>query len=119
MARAVYDDALAVAGRERGGHTAHEVNPGAYAHLLARLHQLQCLVQKHLAGQTIIDNLDQPVGQGEAPPGSILLHADAATEGQLDDDAPAERIADVVVPEREVSLSAGDGESVISLSLVQ
>jgi hypothetical protein len=90
--------------------TAHEIDPGANAHLLAGLHHLEGLVQEHLARQAVVDHLDDAVREREAPAGGVLLHADAAAEGELDHDAAAERVGDVVVPEGEVALFLEKGE---------
>lgn len=87
--------------------TAHQINPGANAHLLARLHHLQRLVQQDFSRQGIIDHLDYPIGQGKAPPGGVFLHAYPAAEGQLDDDASSQRVGDILVPERQVALETG------------
>lgn len=87
--------------------TAHQVNPRADAHLLARLHHLEGLVQQHLAGKSVVNDFDNSVRQGEAPPGRVLLHADAAAEGQLENNASAKSIGNVVVPERKIALVGG------------
>jgi len=79
--------------------TAHEINPRADAHLLAGFHHFEGFIQEDLAGQGVVDHLDDAVGEGESPSGGVLLHADSAAEGELDDDAAAERVGDVVVPE--------------------
>ncbi len=91
--------------------TAHQVDPGADAHLLAGLHHLQGLVEEHLARQGLVNDLDDAVCQREASPRGVLLHADAAAEGQLDDDASPQRVRDVVVPEGEIALGAGTSAS--------
>lgn len=86
--------------------TAHQVNPRADAHLLARLHHLQGLVEQYFAGESVVDDFDDAVGERETPPGGVFLHADAATEGKLEYDAPAKGVGDVVVPKGEVALCA-------------
>ena len=79
--------------------TTHQVDPGADAHLLALLHHLQGLVEQNFAGKGVVYDFDIAVRRGEAPPGRVLFHADAATKGQLEDNATAQRVRDVVVPE--------------------
>ena len=84
--------------------TTHQVDPGADAHLLAGLHHLQCLVKQHFAGKGVVDDFDHSVCKGKPPPRGVFLHADTATEGELKDDATTKRIADIVIPKREVAL---------------
>lgn len=93
-------------GGKRGKVTAHEVNPRADAHLLALLHHLEGLVKEYFAGEGVVYDFDVAVGEGEAPPRGVFFHADAATEGQLEDDAASQGVGDVVVPERQIALRA-------------
>lgn len=91
-------------GAGQGGPTAHEVDPGADAHLLALLHHLESLVEEDFAGEGVVYDFDVAVSEREAPPRGIFLHGDAPAEGQFDDDAAAESVRDVVVPEGEIAL---------------
>lgn len=65
--------------------TAHEINPRAHTHLFACFHHFQGFVEEDLAGQGVIDDLDDAVCEREASSGGVLLHADTAAEGQFDD----------------------------------
>jgi hypothetical protein len=87
-----------------GVFTAHEVNPGCDAHLLALLHHLKGLVKENLTSKGVVYDLDVAVCEGESASRSILLHCDATSEGQLDDDASSQSVRNVVVPKREVAL---------------
>jgi hypothetical protein len=87
-----------------GVFTAHEVNPGCDAHLLALLHHLEGFVKENLAGKGVVYDLDVAVCEGESASRSILLHCDATSEGQLDDDTTSQGVRNVIVPEREVAL---------------
>lgn len=91
-------------GRPEMPRTTHQVNPGADAHLLARLHHFQSFIEQHLTGQCVINDFNDAIGQGEPAPRGVFLHADAATKGQFYDNATAEGIGYVVVPERKVAL---------------
>ena len=86
-------------------HTAHEVDPGADAHLLALLHHLEGLIEKNLTRQRLIDHFDIPIGEGESPSRGILVHGDPTAECQLEHNASSESVRDVVVPERQVTLT--------------
>jgi hypothetical protein len=90
--------------QQKKGHTAHQVDPRAHAHLLARLHHLECLVQQDLTGQSVVNHLDYAVCEREPPARRVFLHAYSAAESEFDDDAAAERVGDVLVPERQVAL---------------
>lgn len=100
----------------RSSITTHKVYPRADAHLLAALHHLECLVKQNLAGQRVVNNLDNSIGQGEPSSVGILLHADSSTESQFNDDTASESIRDVVVPEREVALCRYTLEAVQDLA---
>lgn len=76
----------------RGTRTAHQVDPRADAHLLTRLHHLQRLVEQHFARESIIYDLDHAICERKASPSRVLLHADSASEGQLNDYASSKRI---------------------------
>ena len=84
--------------------TTHQINPSTNTHLLTALHHLQRLIQQHLPRQCIIHNLNHPIRQWKPPPRTVLLHANPAPKRQLQHNAPAQRIADVVVPEAQVAL---------------
>lgn len=92
------------AGKPEVPRTTHQVNPGADAHLLACLHHFQSFIEQHLTGQCVINDFNDAIGQGEAASRGVLLHADAATESQFYDNATAEGIRYVVVPERKIAL---------------
>ncbi|KAI6748302.1 hypothetical protein HG530_015582 [Fusarium avenaceum] len=62
------------------------------AHLLALLHHLEGLVKKNLAGKSVVYDLDVAVCEGESASRSILLHCDATSEGQLDDNASSQSL---------------------------
>lgn len=87
-----------------GVGTAHEVDPGADAHLFALLHHLEGLIEEDLTSEGVVNNFDVAVSQGESPPRGVLLHGNAASEGQLEDDAASEGVGDVIVPEGKVAL---------------
>lgn len=84
--------------------TAHQIDPGANAHLLARLHHLERLVEQDFASKSIVDDFNNTIGKREAPPRGVLLHADAAAEGQFYNDAATQGIRYVVVPKGKVAL---------------
>lgn len=84
--------------------TAQQINPRADAHLLTGLHHFQGLVEKNLASQRVVDDLDDAVCQGKSPSRGVFLHADPPTEGKFEDDAAAEGVGDIVVPEGKVAL---------------
>lgn len=73
-------------------HTAHQVNPRADAHLFARFHHLQCLVQQDFASKCVVYNFDNPVCQRKSSPRGVLLHAHTTSESQLDDNTSSKRI---------------------------
>lgn len=104
----------------KGGiNTTQQVNPRVHAHLLARFHHLQCLVQQDLSGQCVVDDLDHAVGQGKASARGILLHANTTTERELNNDTPAQGVGNILIPERQVTLydegaTASALESVLS-----
>jgi hypothetical protein len=84
--------------------TTHQVNPAAHAHLLRALHHLQGLIQQNLPGQCIVNNLNKPVCQRIPPPVRVLLHRNPPSERQLNNNAPTQRITDIVIPEAQVPL---------------
>lgn len=87
-----------------GPFTAHQVNPGCDAHLFTLLHHLEGFVEEDLAREGVVYDLDVAVCEGESTSRSILLHCNATTEGQLDDDASSQGVRNIIVPERKVAL---------------
>lgn len=85
--------------KDQGCNTAHQVNPGANAHLFALLHHLESLIEQHLAGEGIVNDFDISIGKGESSPRRVFLHGNAPAEGQFEHNASSERVRDVVVPE--------------------
>jgi len=79
--------------------TAHEINPSTNTVLLAALNHLERLVQNRLAGLTVVNDLDQAVGERKSTPGRVADHGNASPEGELDENASTERVRNVVVPE--------------------
>jgi hypothetical protein len=79
--------------------TAHQVHPCTSAILLARLDHLERLVEDSLSRLALVNDLDEAVGEREAAARRVAHHRYPPAERKLDEDAPAQRVRDVVIPE--------------------